>query len=164
MSPSEQRLYHSQSPWTITSCGHFRSAIVTGMAARMPSFFAGIDAAAMMLRRSPGSPETTDGTSRMSWPPSRTIFTAVQLRKAEFTSIWKMTRGMTAAGRLFGGGLRGLHPVPAVLEGDLVQREDPRHAGCSSKTDNSFGSWPTSPMAMGLPPPNSTSSSWCDCL
>ena len=110
----------------MTSCGHFRSAIVTGMAARMPSFFAGIDAAAMILRRSPGSPETTDGTSRMSCPPSRTIFTAVQLRKAEFTSIWKMTRVMTAAGRLFGGGLRGLHPVLAVLEGDLVQREDPR--------------------------------------
>ena len=27
MNPSEQRLYHSQSPWTITSCGHIRSAI-----------------------------------------------------------------------------------------------------------------------------------------
>ena len=34
-----------------------------------------------------GSPETTDGTSRMSGFPSRTIFTAVQLRKAELTSI-----------------------------------------------------------------------------
>ena len=77
----------------MTSCGHFRSAIVTGIAARMPSFLAGNDAAAMMLRRSPGSPDTTDGTSRMSCPPSMTIFTAVQLRKAEFTSIWKMTRG-----------------------------------------------------------------------
>ena len=76
----------------MTSCGHFRSAIVTGIAARMPSFFAGIDAAAMMLRRSLGSPDTTDGTCRMSCPPSCTSFTAVQLRKAEFTSIWKMTR------------------------------------------------------------------------
>ena len=90
----------------------------------MPSFLAGIDAAAMMLRRSLGSPDTTDGTSRMSCPPSMTIFTAVQLRKAEFTSIWKMTRD-TVEYRLFGG-LGGLHPVLAFLEGDLVQREDAR--------------------------------------
>ena len=92
MNPSEQRLYQAQSPWTMTSCGHSRSAIVTGMADLMPSFFAGIDAAEMMLRRSLGSPDTTEGMSRMSCPPSMTIFTADQLRKAEFTSIWKMTR------------------------------------------------------------------------
>ena len=47
----------------------------------------------MMLRRSEGSPDTTDITSRISGFPSRTIFTADQLRKAEFTSIWKMMRG-----------------------------------------------------------------------
>ena len=57
-------------------------------------FFAGMDAAVTMLRRSDGSPDTTEGTSRMSGPPSRRIFTAVQLTKAEFTSIWKMTRSM----------------------------------------------------------------------
>ena len=62
-------------------------AIVTGMAALMPSFFAGMDAAEMMLRRSVGSPETTEGTSRMSGFPSSTILAADQLRKAELTSM-----------------------------------------------------------------------------
>ena len=40
-----------------------------------------------LLRRSLGSPDTTDGTRQMSGLPSRIIFTAVQERKAEFTSI-----------------------------------------------------------------------------
>ena len=92
MNPSEQRLYHSQSPWTRTRSGQVRSAIVTGVATLTPSFFAGMDAAVTMLRRSDGSPDTTAGTSRRSCPPSATSFTADQLRKAEFTSIWKMTR------------------------------------------------------------------------
>jgi hypothetical protein len=60
----------------------------------MPSFFAGMDAAVMMLLRSEGSPDTTEGTIRMSLLPSLTIFTAVQLRNAEFTSIWKIIRRM----------------------------------------------------------------------
>ena len=90
--PSEHCLYQSQSPWTMTSDGQVRRAIETGVAVLIPSFFAGMDAAVMMLRRSFGSPETTEGTSRMSGRPSRTIFTADQLRKAELTSIWKMMR------------------------------------------------------------------------
>ena len=94
MNPSEQRLYHSQSPWTMTSCGQMRSAIDTGIAALIPIFLAGMDAAEMMLRRSLGSPETTDGTRRMSGFPSSTSLVADQLRKAEFTSIWKMMRGI----------------------------------------------------------------------
>jgi hypothetical protein len=53
----------------------------------MPIFFAGMEAADMMLRRSEGSPETTDGTSLMSGLPSSTSFVADQLRKAELTSI-----------------------------------------------------------------------------
>ena len=92
MNPSEQRLYHSQSPRTRTRSGTVRSAIDTGVATLTPSFFAGMDAAVTMLRRSFGSPDTTEGMSRRSWPPSMTSFTADQERKAEFTSIWKMTR------------------------------------------------------------------------
>ena len=87
INPSEQRLYHSQSPRTSTRVGQVRSAIETGCAVFMPSFLAGMDAAVMMLRRSLGSPDTTDGTSRMSGFPSITSFTALQLRNAEFTSI-----------------------------------------------------------------------------
>lgn len=87
MNPSEQRLYHSQSPPTITSDGQVRSAMDTGWAVLMPSFLAGIEAAVIMLRLSEGSPDTTDGTSRMSGLPSMQSFTALQLRKAEFTSI-----------------------------------------------------------------------------
>ena len=79
----------------MTSDGQVRSAIETGWAVFIPSFLAGIDAAVMILRRSFGSPDTTEGTRRISGFPSRTIFTAVQLRKAEFTSIWKMMRGKT---------------------------------------------------------------------
>ena len=95
MNPSEHCLYQAQSPRTITSEGQVRRAIETGCAVLMPSFLAGIDAAVMMLRRSDGSPDTTDGTSRMSGSPACTIFTADQLRKAEFTSIWKMMRGIS---------------------------------------------------------------------
>ena len=87
MNPSEHCLYHIQSPPTITSEGQVRRAIDTGCAVLMPSFLAGMDAAVMMLRRSDGSPDTTEGTSRMSGFPSPSIFTAVQERKAEFTSI-----------------------------------------------------------------------------
>lgn len=61
--------------------------IETLMAGTDKPFALGIDAAVIMLRRSFGSPDTTDGTRRMSGLPSCTIFTAVQLRKAEFTSI-----------------------------------------------------------------------------
>ena len=96
MKPSEQALYQAQSPRTITSDGQVRSAIDTGCAVLMPNFFAGMDAAVMMLLRSDGSPDTTEGTSRMSGFPSRTIFTADQLRNAEFTSIWKMMRCIKA--------------------------------------------------------------------
>ena len=42
----------------------------TGWAVLMPSRLAGMEAAVMMLRRSDGSPETTEGTSRMSGRPS----------------------------------------------------------------------------------------------
>ena len=93
MKPSEHCLYNSQSPRTMMSPGHLRMAIDTGSAVLMPSFFAGMDAAVMMLRRSLGSPETTDGTSLMSGFPSRTSFTALQERNAELTSIWKIIRG-----------------------------------------------------------------------
>ena len=58
----------------------------------MPSFFAGIEAAVTMLLLSDGSPDTTAGTSLMSDPPSDRILTAIQLRNAEFTSIWNITR------------------------------------------------------------------------
>ncbi len=92
MKPCEQRLYQSQSPRTITSEGQLRRAIETGCAVLMPSFLAGMEAAVMMLRRSLGSPDTTEGTRRMSACPSCSSLTADQLRKAEFTSIWKMTR------------------------------------------------------------------------
>ena len=85
--PSEQALYHVQSPPTITKEGHVRSAIDTGCAVLMPSFLAGMDAAVMMLLRSEGSPDTTDGTRRMSGWPSFTSLTALQLRNAELTSI-----------------------------------------------------------------------------
>jgi hypothetical protein len=51
-----------------------------------------MEAAVTMLRRSEGSPDTTDGTVRKSGDPSRSILTAVQLRKAELTSMWKMVR------------------------------------------------------------------------
>ena len=76
----------------MTNCGQVRSAIVTGVATFTPSFFAGMDAAVTMLRRSDGSPDTTEGISRMSCFPTRTIFTATHETKAEFTSIWKMMR------------------------------------------------------------------------
>ena len=92
MKPSEHSLYHSQSPRTITRSGKVRSAIETGCAVLMPSFLAGMEAAVMMLRRSEGSPDTTEGTSRMSGWPSLIIFTAVQLRNAELTSIWNIVR------------------------------------------------------------------------
>ena len=92
INPSEHARYQAQSPCTITSDGQVRSAMDTGWAVLIPSFLAGMDAAVMMLRRSFGSPDTTEGTSRISPPPSRTILTAVQDRKAEFTSIWKMMR------------------------------------------------------------------------
>ena len=94
INPSEHSLYHIQSPPTMSSCGQVRSAIDTGWAVLIPSFLAGMEAAVMMLLRSFGSPESTDGTSRISGFPSRMSFTAVQLRKAEFTSIWKITRDM----------------------------------------------------------------------
>ena len=84
--PSEQALYHVQSPPTMTSCGYVRSAIDTGCAVLMPSFLAGMDAAVMMLLRSEGSPEITEGTSLMSGWPSFTSLTALQLRNAELTS------------------------------------------------------------------------------
>ena len=61
--------------------------MLIGWAVLIPSFFAGIEAAVIMLRRSVGSPDTTDGTSLMSDPPSDKSFTALQLRNAEFTSI-----------------------------------------------------------------------------
>ena len=67
-------------------------AIESGWAVLIPSFFAGMEAAVIILLRSFGSPDTTDGTSRMSGCPSPIILTAVQLRKAELTSIWNMTR------------------------------------------------------------------------
>lgn len=89
--PSEQRLYQAQSALTIFRPGQVRRAIVTGWAVLMPSFFAGMDAAVMMLLRSEGSPATTEGTRRMSPCPSSSSFTADQLRKAEFTSIWNIT-------------------------------------------------------------------------
>ena len=98
MNPWEQCLYQSQSPRTMTSVGQVRSAIDTGCAVLMPNFLAGIDAAVMMLRRSDGSPDTTDGTSRRSSPPSRTRLTADHDRKAELTSIWKMMRSTGRAG------------------------------------------------------------------
>ena len=60
----------------------------------MPSFFAGIEAAVTMLLLSDGSPDTTAGTSLMSDPPSDRILTAIQLRNAEFTSMWNITRLM----------------------------------------------------------------------
>ncbi len=88
----EHFLYHSQAPRTMTRWGHFRSAIETGSAVFIPNFLQGIDFAATMLRRSDGSPETTDGTSRISLPPSARIFTADQDTNALFTSIWKITR------------------------------------------------------------------------
>ena len=91
MNDSEQRLYQSQSPRTIFSFGHMRMAIVTGWAVLIPSFLAGIEAAVTMLLRSEGSPATTEGTSLMSSYPWAMSFTAVQLRNAEFTSMWKMT-------------------------------------------------------------------------
>ena len=92
MNPSEHCLYQVQSPRTIISFGYNRSAILTGMAVLMPSFFAGIEAAVTMLLLSDGSPDTTAGTSLMSDPPSDRILTAIQLRKAEFTSMWNITR------------------------------------------------------------------------
>ena len=91
MKASEQRLYQSQSPLTILSLGHMRMAIVTGWAVLIPNFLAGMDAAVTMLLRSEGSPATTEGTSLMSSYPWAMSFTAVQLRNAEFTSMWKMT-------------------------------------------------------------------------
>ena len=87
MKPSEHCLYHSQSPLTITSDGHIRSAIETGIGALIPNFFAGMEAAVMMLRLSFGSPETTDGTSLMSGFPCIQSLTALQERNAELTSI-----------------------------------------------------------------------------
>ena len=87
MNAYEHFLYHSQSPWTMTSVGQMRSAIETGMAALIPSFFAGMDAAEMMLRRSEGSPDTTEGTRRMSGLPSCISCTERQDKKAEFTSM-----------------------------------------------------------------------------
>ena len=99
---SEQLLYQAQSPRTITRPGQVRRAIEMGWAVLMPSFLAGIDAAVTMLRRSDGSPETTEGTRRMSSPPSRTCLTALQDRNAELTSMWKMTR-FIPAGRLAAG-------------------------------------------------------------
>lgn len=94
MKAVEQCRYHSQSLWTITRFGHFLNAMLTGMAVLIPSFFAGMDAAVMMLLLSEGSPDTADGTSLMSGPPSVNNLTALQLRNAEFTSMWKMTRFM----------------------------------------------------------------------
>ena len=94
MKEVEQCRYHSQSLWTITRFGHFLNAMLTGMAVLIPSFFAGMDAAVMMLLLSDGSPDTADGTSLMSGPPSVNNLTALQLRNAEFTSMWKMTRFM----------------------------------------------------------------------
>ena len=49
MKEVEQCRYHSQSLWTITRFGHFLNAMLTGMAVLIPSFFAGMDAAVMML-------------------------------------------------------------------------------------------------------------------
>lgn len=88
----EHLLYHSQSPCTILRLGHILMAMLIGIAVFIPSFFAGMDAAVTMLLRSDGSPDTTEGISLISGPPSDIILTAVQLRKAEFTSIWKITR------------------------------------------------------------------------
>lgn len=87
MKPSEHCLYHSQSPRIMTRFGHFRRAIDTGSGTRMPNFLAGMEAAVTMLRRSFGSPDTTDGTSRMSGLPSLTSLAPSQLTKALFTSI-----------------------------------------------------------------------------
>ena len=94
MKEVEQCRYHSQSLWTITRFGHFLNAMLTGMAVLIPSFLAGMDAAVIMLLLSDGSPDTADGTSLMSGPPSVNNLTALQLRNAEFTSMWKMTRFM----------------------------------------------------------------------
>ena len=49
MKASEHFLYHSQSPRTTTSPGHFRKAIETGSAVLIPYFFAGMDLAVTML-------------------------------------------------------------------------------------------------------------------
>ena len=50
------------------------------MGTLMPSFFAGIEAAVIMLRRSFGSPDTTDGTNLISGFPCIQSLTALQER------------------------------------------------------------------------------------
>ena len=91
MNPAEHFRYQSQSPCTLTMPGHFRMAMLTGSAVLIPSFFAGMDAAVTMLLLSLGSPDTTEGTNLMSGRTLCMSCTAVQLRNAEFTSIWNMT-------------------------------------------------------------------------
>ena len=66
-------------------------AMETGSAVFMPYFLQGMDFAATMLLRSDGSPDTTDGTRRISRPPSDRIFTADQDTNALFTSMWNTT-------------------------------------------------------------------------
>ncbi len=66
MKPFEHLRYQSKSPLTITRFGKVLRAIDTGVAAFMPSFFAGMEAAVMILLLSEGSPLTTEGIVRMS--------------------------------------------------------------------------------------------------
>ena len=66
MNAREHYLYQSLSPFTIIRSGHLRIAMERGSALSIPSFFAGMDLAVTMLRLSSGSPDTTEGSRRMS--------------------------------------------------------------------------------------------------
>ena len=68
----------------------------------MPSFFAGMEAAEIMLRRSVGSPETTEGTSRISGFPASTSFAADQeLSKVEDNSCYQKIIVITNPQKMF---------------------------------------------------------------
>ena len=76
----------------MTRSGHFSRALATVSAVRIPSFFAGIDAAVTIPWRVFRSPPTIEGMVRKSTPPgsSRRSFTADHDKNAEFTSTWKI--------------------------------------------------------------------------
>ena len=76
----------------MTRSGHFSRALATVSAVRIPSFFAGIDAAVTIPWRVFRSPPTIEGMVRKSPPPgsSRRSFTADHDKNAEFTSTWKI--------------------------------------------------------------------------
>ena len=93
MSSRLRARYKPKSLLTTIRSGHSRKASTTGWAVRIPSFFAGIDAAVTIPRRCLTSPPTIAGTVRKSTavrPSCLALFsssTALQERNAELTSM-----------------------------------------------------------------------------